>query len=87
MYLGKVEIHHKDLFKTPDMYTVRDRGGKLFKSKKQAVSASKRIGRIKVSTRKYPIGSHMAYSAEKVNVVNPKKVKHTNFGYNFGDYY
>lgn len=88
MYIGKVEVHHKDLFKTPDMYTVRRSKGKLFKTKKEALNASRRIGRIKVSSKRYPVGSHIAYSAERVNVIDTKKFSgRKRLSYGFGSYY
>jgi len=89
MYLGKVEIHHKDLFKTPNVYEVRGKGGKLFKSKKQATNAAKKIGRIKINSKKYPVGSHIAYSAEHVNVIDPKKenMRQKDFNFGFGDFF
>jgi len=88
MYLGKVEVQHRDLFKTPNVYSVRKSNNKLFKTKKEAVNAAKKIGRIKVNSKRYPIGSHIAYSAERVNVIDTKKInKKTRLGYGFGDFY
>lgn len=81
MYIGKVEIHHKDLFKTPDMYRVRNSGGKPFKTKKEAITAAKRIGRIKLSSKKFPIGSHLAYTTESVSTKKDHSMSW------FGDYY
>jgi len=88
MYLGKVEVQHKNLFKTPDMYMVKSKSGKPFKTKNRAITASRRIGRIKLSSKRYPIGSHIAYSAERVKVIDTRKTTgKTRLGYGFGDFY